>query len=316
MNGPASCREAAMKLAQLTKRWCLIVQHCLAPQDAFPAQPLDVLIAYLSLLYLPAGAYHSPVSASQIVFASDSSGAQLVLSLIQIILAAQKRQASSSPTLRFHGRTVELHLPAGVAIQSPGLDHMGNCLPTFHTNGAVDIFPDVWPGYEPGFPADEAWPTDPPRGNYYCESSLLGHPLVSPLVAKSWKGTPPMYIAIGSAECNLDATRVVAQTAARQGVIVIWDEYELMPHNWPMVLKMYPQTSRCYQSWAEACTKFVRAEVIVITGTFISWGSLAITEIDVENLMSLTMEEVDRLVRSKQKLIELWTGKLFIKHTL
>lgn len=263
-----------MKLGQLTKGRCLIVQHRLAPQNAFPAQPLDVLIAYLSLLYPPPGAYHSPVAASQIVLAGDSSGAQLALSLIQIILTAQKRQASSRPTLWFHGRIVELPLPAGVAMQSPGFDHQGDCLPSWFTNGPYDIFPDVSPSNEPDFPADEAWPTDPPRGSYYCDSSMLCHPLVSPLAAKSWIGAPAMYIAMGSTERNADSTKVVAQAAAKQGVIVIWDEYEFLPHNWPMVLKTYPHARRCYESWAEACSRFVSGEVINTIGWFTQWESL------------------------------------------
>ncbi|MCJ1264463.1 hypothetical protein MMC22_004335 [Lobaria immixta] len=316
INGPAARRGIAMKLAQLTQGRCLIVQHRLAPQSAFPAQPLDVLIAYLSLLYPTPGAYHSPAAASHIVLAGDSSGAQLALSLIQTILTAQKQQASSRPTLRFNGRTVELPLPAGVAMQSPGLDHQGDCLPSWFTNGPYDIFPDVPPCYEPGFPADEAWPTNPPRGSFYCDSSVLCHPLVSPLAAKSWTGAPAMYISIGSTERNSDATRVVAQTAAKQGVAVIWDEYEFLPHVWPMVLKTYPQTLKCYQSWAEACSRFVSGEVINTTGRFTQWDDLKTRKIDVENVTSLSMGEVERLKRSRQRLVRPFTGEQVIKSTL
>lgn len=305
-----------MKLAQLTKGRCLIVQHRLAPQNAFPAQLLDVLIAYLSLLYPPPGAYHSPVAAPHIVLAGDSSGAQLALSLIQIILTAQKQQESSLPTLRFNGHTVELLLPAGVAMLSPGFDHQGNCLPSWFTNGSYDIFPDVSPGYEPGFHADEAWPTNPPRGSYYCDSSMLCHPLVSPLAAKSWIGAPAIYIAVGSNERNADSTKVVAQSAAKQGVTVIWDEYEFLPHTWPLVLKTYPHTSRCYQSWAEACSRFVSGEIISTTGRFTQWENLKTRKVDVENLTSFTTGEVERLMRSKQRLVKPWTGERVIKPTL
>lgn len=299
MDGPVTRRETAMKLTQFTKGRCLIVQHRLAPQNAFPAQHLDVLIAYLSLLYPPPGAYHLPVPASHIVLAGDSSGTQLVVSLIQIILSTQKRQASSHPILRFQGRMVELPMPAGFVMQSPSFDHMGNCLPTYHTNEAYDIFPNTWPCYEPNFPADEAWPTDPPRGNLYCELNMLGHPLVSPIATKSWKGAPPMYIAIGSAERNLDAARVVAQTAAKEGVVVLWDEYELMPHNWPMLCKSYPQASKCYETWAGMCSKLGQGIVMKSTGTLTSWGDLKITTVDVSQLTPLTREEVERLVESK-----------------
>ena len=105
---------------------------------------------------------------------------------------------------------VELPMPAGLVMLSPSFDHMGNCLPTYHTNGAYDIFPDTWPCYEPNFHADEPLPTDPPRGNLCCELNMLGHPLVNPIAAKSWKGAPSICIAIDSAERNLDGARVVA----------------------------------------------------------------------------------------------------------
>ena len=273
-------------------------------------------MAYLSLLYPQPGSFHEPVPASHLILAGDSSGAQLELSLIQVILAARKRQCTDRPTLHFHGQNVELQMPAGVAVQSPGLDHHGNSLPSWYANRDYDIFIDKMPGYLPGFPTDELWPTNPPRGNYYCETSMLCHPLVSPLAAKSWRGAPPMYIAIGSKERNSDSTKVPAQLAAREGVPVIWDEYELMPHNWPMVFPNYPHSIKQYQSWAAACLRFLGNEKIETTGTFSQFESLSARQVDVCNLTPLTLDEVETLMRTAQRSIQPFTGRAVAKSLL
>ena len=316
INGPVTRRSTCTKLAELTKGRCLTVQPRLAPQNPFPAALLDLMVAYLSLLYPQSHSSHEPVPATHLVFAGDSSGAQLQLSLIQVILTARKRQCTDRPKLRFHGRNVELLMPAGVAMQSPGLDHHGTSLPSWYANRDYDIFIEAMPGYLPGFPPDEAWPTNPPRGSYYCETSMLCHPLVSPLAAKSWRGAPPMYIAIGSKERNSDSTKVPAQLAAQQGVPVIWDEYELMPHNWPMILPKYPHSIKTYHSWSAACLRFLAGDKIQTTGTFTDFESLSTSEVNVYNLSPLNLDEVESLMRTMQRSVRPFTGEMIIKPVL
>lgn len=273
-------------------------------------------MAYLSLLYPQPNSFHTPVQASHIVLVGDSSGAQLQLALIQVILATRKRQCTNQPTLRFHGRDVELLIPAGVAVQSPGLDHHGKALPSWYANREFDIFIDAMPGYLPGFPTDEVWPTNPPRGSYYCETSMLCHPLVSPLAAKSWRGAPPMYIAIGSKERNSDSTKVPAQLAAREGIPVIWDEYELMPHNWPMIFPKYPHSIKQYQSWSAACLQFLGDDKVQTRGTFTEFDDLSTSEVDVFNLTPLTFDEVEDLMRAAQRSVRPFTGEVVAKSVL
>ena len=64
-------------------------------------------------------------------------------------------------------------------------------------------------------------------------------------------------MAIGSKERIVDAAKFVAQFVAKQGMIVLWDEYELMPHNWPMGFPIHPHSEKCYHSWAKASLCFV-----------------------------------------------------------
>ena len=118
-------------------------------------------------------------------------------------------------------------------------------------------------------------------------------------MAKTWKGAPPIYIAISSAERVVDAARISAQTAAKSGVTVLWDEYELMPHNWPMILpeSVYPHTRRCYETWAQACLAFSNREPLKTVGRVTDFDTLEAREIDVERLTPITRAEVEELFR-------------------
>ena len=91
---PATHRSTTSKLAELTGGRCLSIRYRLSPQVAFPAALLDVLIAYLSLLYPPPGSLHAPVPASKIVVAGDSAGGTLSLALLQILLQINRTSSS------------------------------------------------------------------------------------------------------------------------------------------------------------------------------------------------------------------------------
>ena len=139
---------------------------------------------------------------------------------------------------------------------------------------------------------------------------MLCHPLVSPVAAKDWDGAPPLYIAVGSTERVSDCAKVTAQRAAKQGVVVLWDEYELMPHNWPMVLPDFPQAEMCYVAWAEACARFAGGEVTSNAGAFIEFDGLKKRVVDVEWLTALKDVEVERLMKVAWSKVKPWTGDL------
>lgn len=123
-------------------------------------------------------------------------------------------------------------------------------------------------------------------------------------------------MALGSKERMVDGAKSVAQRAARDGVPVIWDEYELMPHNWPVILRDHPHSINCYQSWADACSHFVDSLPVITKGIFTEYDSLATRDVDVENLTSLTTKEVDRLMWEKQKSIQPFIGRQDLKFPL
>ncbi|KAL8902864.1 MAG: hypothetical protein Q9207_004329 [Kuettlingeria erythrocarpa] len=311
--GPAARRATTSKLARLTTGKCLAVQYRLAPQNPFPAALLDCLIAYLTLLYPPAGSPNASALARHVVFAGDSGGAGLALSLVQVILYAGKQQGTENPTLEFHGQKVVLPMPAGLAFQSPSVDPQLTTLPSWAANFEYDAVPRDPPGYDAGFPMDEVWPSNPARGNYYCETSMLYHPLVCAMAANEWRGCPPIYMAIGSKERIVDAAKYFAQHVATQGVPVLWEEFELMPHNWPMTFPNHRFSEKCYRSWAKACSSFADGLNIQTRGTFIMLEHSQERELEVTRVTNISNDEVRRLMRQKESSIRPFTGQAVAK---
>ena len=94
-------------------------------------------------------------------------------------------------------------MPSGLALLCVAPDQTAS-LPSWTINASSDIFEDTHPALDPEFPTCDLWPTKPPRGNVYCEVSMLNHLLVSPVVAHDWVGSPPIWIAAGDGERLLD----------------------------------------------------------------------------------------------------------------
>lgn len=294
------------KLVEQTGSRCCTIGYRLAPQNPFPSALIDVFLAYLCLLYPPPNSYHFPVPAASIVLVGESSGAALILSLIQLILAARHAQSTDAPTVRFHSATVPIPMPAGLAIISPAGDQ-AIALPSWQSNAAFDIFSrDTAPLTSETYPSCPIWPANPPRGHVYCDISMLCHPLVSPAAARNWIGCPPLWLAMGQ-ERLADSGKVIAQTAARQGVVVLWEMYERMPHNWIMMLPKLWQAENCIKRCAEVIRMLVEnrpaeswGEIVTITGER--------EKVDVKHLSDLTADEVERLMRANMRHLKPWAG--------
>ena len=186
---------------------------------------LDVFVGYLSLLYSPPGAYHDPTPASSIVLAGDSCGATTCFLLIQIILQLRRQQQTLMPMVRFNGEQVPVPMPAGITSLSFAGDHL-LCLPSYHQQPNVDndMMRSIPPYRSATGKADDIWPSDPPRADIACELSAMSSSVMNPCICDSWEGSPPMFLACGE-ERFADASRLLAQQAHSQGVLVQFEEY-------------------------------------------------------------------------------------------
>lgn len=200
-------------------------------------------------------------------------------------------------------------MPAGITGVSGGMDQ-ALAVPSYVENARYDWLADEMPCTRPGYPPCEIWPSAPPRAQVYCDAALLHHPLVSPVTAESWAGSPPMWLASGQ-ERLTDSVKVIAQTACKQKVCVLWEQYEAMPHTWPMIMETLPQTALCYQHWARACGDFVarRNRTLSSHGIFIMAEDLKSRDVSVEDLTQLTAVEARSLIKKKAKDMSIWTGK-------
>ncbi len=253
-------RDTVAHLAKLTGGRGYSVRYRLAPQNPFPAQLLDALIAYLSLLSPPKGSFHEPVSAKDIVFAGDSAGGNLAVVLLQLLLTLQRIGLRS---IKFHGVDVPVQLPAGVAPNSCWAD-ISRSMPSVRNNAHFDY---IDPPNAEGIPAadpvpDDLWPAKPPRAEIFCNASMVAHPLVSPLAATSdlWKGMPPAWLCLGN-EGLEDEITILARSMHRGGGLVQFAGYEGMPHCFAMVFPSTPRSEDCFNRQAH----FIK-EVVSGTG--------------------------------------------------
>ncbi|KAJ5097460.1 benzoate 4-monooxygenase cytochrome P450 [Penicillium angulare] len=296
-NTPPCYYKLVGKLAQGTGANVLMVRQRLAPQHPFPAALLDVLHAYLTLINPPPGSPHEAVSPSSIVFAGDSSGGCLALSLLQVILQLQRQEAN----VKFHGTTLKFSsrspmVPAGIALLSPVPDLAG-AFPSFERNSHCDIYPtpvEKLPYLERRFPTDHIWPAKPPRANFYCEAGMLAHPLVSTAVADDWSGSCPMWIGMGQEQAQ-DCSRMVAQEAHRAGVSVTLREYECMLHAFFAVFPGAPQSKQIYEKWMQAIVQFGKGEQPPSSACFVRARGLKEETLDPDSLIDLNLEEARKM---------------------
>lgn len=279
------------KVTTLTHGRCFSLKYRLSPQHPFPSALLDLLYAYLSLLYPPRtpSTYHSAIPAREIVLTGDSSGANLCLSLIQTILSLARQQSCSPPIVRWNGVDVPLHLPQGVALTSPWID-LTYSLPSFEVNQKTDFVTGYNITGAPTFPQCSAWPTDPPRGELYCDTSCLVHPLVNPAAVEDWRGCPPVLVMCGE-EVATDGAKVVVQQAHGQGVSITWRQFERLPHIFISMLPDLEHSKVAIAEWAEFCRGLVEAkEPSKPGGELVVARDLSRKKVDLECLTDLTRE--------------------------
>ncbi|KAK0709741.1 alpha/beta hydrolase fold-domain-containing protein [Lasiosphaeria miniovina] len=276
---PSNYRPLNQKLAKLTGGRCYSVSYRLAPQNPFPAALMDALSSYLGLLYPAPDAFHEPVRPEHIVLCGDSAGAHLSMALVQTLLELKRQGAQ----VLWQGQQRDVPLPAGMAMNSPWADITVSS-PSCKSNAAFDYLPTLEQqvDVEAGRPACAAWPANPPRTTMYAEDRLVMHPLVSPLLAPagSWAGAPPAYICTGW-ELVADEDKLTATRLHEDGVPVVFEEYEAMPHIFAVVFPDIDVTRRCMDGWAGFINRVVEAPAAV-RSSFVTIKAKTLAEVDLD----------------------------------
>lgn len=164
--------------------------------------------------------------------------------MAQLLLQFQRTDTK----ITWNNQQVAVPLPAGLALSSPWVD-MTHSSPSCRTNAPFDYLPQLQGLDKVPRPSCAAWPANPPRKMLYCADALITHPLITLLTAKSWHGCPPVYISTGW-ELLSDEDKYLAAKMHADGVPVVFEEYEGMPHCFAMVVAENPMSKRCFGAWA------------------------------------------------------------------
>lgn len=256
---PGAYRPTTTRLASISGGRVVSVEYRLAPQYPFPAAQLDVLVAYLSLLYPQPSTDNKPLCPSQIVFAGDSCGGTLLYNVLQII-----QQTAGHAPIKFHSHTVHFPLPkpAGVATLSLAGEQLRS-FPSYTENVVNDLYLDP-PWSSPNYPTCSLWPTNPPRPVIHANIKSLAHPLLAISLQSSWADAPPMWFAVGE-EQLIDSSKAVARRAVRDGVDITWTQFEAMPHCFATLpgLNRSKQAKICFEQWGKFCRDCVEGTGVV-----------------------------------------------------
>ncbi|KAI1472828.1 Alpha/Beta hydrolase protein [Daldinia caldariorum] len=292
---PSTYRAMLKRITKLTGGRAFSIRYRLAPQDPFPSALLDALVSYFTLLYPPPGSIHEAVAPGDIVFGGDSAGGNLALALLRTLMEIRHQNRKIS----WFGEEREVPLPAGVAVTSPWID-MVQTLPSLTRNLQWCYLPPprlLSEEHQP--PADSIWPANPPRKHLYLDDDYMLHQLASLQMTESWEGAPPVYISCGW-EALEDEIKYIVSKFTRDGVTVMFEEYEAMPHVFESFLPKIPAAQRSREGYA----KFVKAvcedpKKVKPSYKLIKARTLEELNIKVEKLSPHTDEEVRELARKE-----------------
>lgn len=191
-------------------------------------------------------------------------------------------------------------LPAGVSCASPWVD-ITHSSPSWQGEDAhpFDYLPKPRPDFQAKIPPCEIWPANPPRKYLYADDDLVTHPLVTLIMNRTWEGSPPIWMCTGW-ELLAYEDKALAMKLVADGVPLIFEEYEAMPHVFALFLSRLPSSRRCVESWAS----FIRCSVenpgaIQSSATAIKAPTLEETPLRFDELLEDRLEDIQASVASK-----------------
>lgn len=202
----------------------------------------------------------------------------------------------------WYGELRNVPLPAAVACNSPWLDiaqstHGWDLATPAH----FDYLPKPEQSSWSDAPACGIWPAEPPREHIYVDDDLAAHPLASIVMPGSWKGAPPMYMCTGW-EILAYEDKYLAKRLVEDGVTVVFEEYEAMPHCFALILSKIPGAVRCLQGWAQFILDAVdQPASIPSRAILIKSISLEESELKFEELSAVTEDEM--MIQAQRKVV-------------
>ena len=137
----------------------------------------------------------------------------------------------------------------------------------------------------------------PPRSLLYADDAFLAHPLVTLLFAPSWAGSPPVYLCTGW-ELLSDEDRYAAARMHEDGVPVVFEEYDAMPHCFALVFPRSERGRRCFESWTGFIKRVVETPAEAKSSRFVRIKSRTLEEeeIDPGRLSPLAPEKAREMI--------------------
>jgi epsilon-lactone hydrolase len=204
---PSISASYLSELAALTGARVVGVRYGLAPEQPFPNGLHDGLAVLREL---------AAQGAADIVFAGDSAGGGLALSLA---LACRDEGAP---------------MPSRLILLSPWIDlTLGGA--SYDTRAETDML----------FSREAAQQA----ASHYLQGIEAGHPLASPLHA-DLTGLPPVQLFVGGHEILLDEDLALANALAQAGVTVELHVAAGAQHVWPMMFPDLPDSQRALRAIA------------------------------------------------------------------
>ena len=111
-----------------------------------------------------------------------------------------------------------------------------------------------------------------------------------------------MYLCLGE-EMLADEDTVVASRAASQGVTVVFEKYEAMPHCFAMLLPALTTSERCMRSWGGFCSQTVEDPLSVKADSkLIHTKTGKEDDVQLDSVTTITFDEAKKLMaQAKQR---------------
>ncbi|CAB5180070.1 unnamed protein product [Rhizophagus irregularis] len=264
--GKSSCRNNTSSLAKKVNARVLVIDYRLAPQNQFPAGLQDALAAYLYLLNPPKDAGFEPLNPKNIVFSGESAGGGLSMALGLAIRDAGLPSCAgiigwspwvdltvSTPSILddeccdFLPKPSERFVPKESQVE---IEYKEKAAALTAKIKKQNIGPKIW---HDSFDR-------PGRIQMYAPNEGLAIPYVSPMLAESLGGLPPLLLVAGDSERLRDEAIYLAHRSAEpakyKGPSYNAGKFEKSPFQAPTntTLEIYEEMPHVFQVMDHAST--------------------------------------------------------------